>query len=105
MNKPHVTPGHASVDPARLECRQRRAGCNQDNEPADWVRPCCDICKCLELERLGAMIAAIKAWAVGMDQWAKLQIPTEHGPVYVTISREAQFPHEFDYIEVDGLPT
>lgn len=87
-----------SVDPARLECRQRAAGCNQDNEPDDWGRPCCDTCRCLELERLGAMIAAIKVWAVGMDQWEKFQIRTEYGPVYVTISREAQFPHEFDEV-------
>lgn len=33
---------------ARIEARQRSNGCNQDNEPGDWGRPCCDKCLCAD---------------------------------------------------------
>jgi hypothetical protein len=33
---------------ARIEARQRANGCNEDNEPGDWGRPCCDLCICAD---------------------------------------------------------
>lgn len=36
----------ATVRAAALEAIQRASGCNQDNEPGDWGRPCCRCCVC-----------------------------------------------------------
>lgn len=33
---------------AAIEARQRANNCNQDNEPDDWGRPCCNLCICAD---------------------------------------------------------
>lgn len=38
-----------SEDAKRIEARQRANGCNQDDEPEDWGRPCCtEFCVCAD---------------------------------------------------------
>lgn len=34
-----------------------------------------------------------------LDQWDKIQFKTDYGPVYVSISREAEYPDSFDKID------
>lgn len=38
----------AGIGAAAIEARQRANGCNQDDEPGDWGRPCCDRCCCAD---------------------------------------------------------
>ena len=52
--------------------------------------------KTAETAAWNALVAAAKAWSAHMDQWDKFQFATDHGPVYVTISRGAQHPHTFE---------
>lgn len=42
---------------------------------------------------------ALKWWARRyLDQWDKIQFPTNYGPVYVRIARETQWPDSYDHI-------
>lgn len=31
-----------------IKARQQANGCNQDNEPDEWGKPCCDFCICAD---------------------------------------------------------
>jgi hypothetical protein len=47
----------------RVEARQRANGCNRDDEPDQWGRPCCRSCVCAdEAARQGLAMRAGKVW-------------------------------------------
>jgi hypothetical protein len=48
-----------------------------------------------------AFVNAAKAWAQYLDQWDKIKFQTEHGMVYVTISRADPYPDSFHKLEVE----
>ena len=48
-----------------IEARQRANKCNQDDEPEDWGRPCCDLCICAD-EAAGRMSMQDKCRAEGL---------------------------------------
>jgi hypothetical protein len=54
-----------------------------------------------------ALVAAAIAWAPYLDQWDKFRFQTDHGPVYVSISRDDPYPDSFDEIGrlLGGPPT
>lgn len=42
-------------------------------------------------------------WATNyMDQWEKFKFDTEHGPIYVTIRTEEEYPDSFDRVSIIG---
>lgn len=47
------------------------------------------------------LIRAAIQWAQHLDQWDKFQFDTKFGPVYVSISRETQYPESYDRVPYD----
>jgi hypothetical protein len=46
----------------------------------------------------GAFVRAAIQWAEHMDQWEKFQFGTEHGQVYVKITRQTTDPGSYDHV-------
>ena len=45
------------------------------------------------------MIKLVKIWSTRyMDQWEKIKFDTNYGLIYLTISRQDQYPDSFDEI-------
>lgn len=47
------------------------------------------------------LICAAIQWAQHLDQWDKFQFDTKFGPVYVSISRETQYPESYNRVPYD----
>lgn len=53
-----------------------------------------------------ALVASCHRWAwEHMDQWEKFKFETQYGTIYVTISRQDQYPDDFEEVDVLGRPT
>jgi hypothetical protein len=47
-----------------------------------------------------SLVTAAAVWQDRhMDQWEKFKFETEHGPIFVTISMEDQYPDSFDLVD------
>ena len=50
-----------------------------------------------------ALVLSCHRWASDyMDQWDKFKFDTRHGPVFVTISRQDQYPDDFGKVDMAG---
>jgi hypothetical protein len=52
---------------------------------------------CIEQVVWWLMIKLVKLWSTRyLDQWEKVKFGTKYGVIYLTISREDQYPESFD---------